>query len=164
MLQFIQRLERALTGIESVIAVAGIAGMLALVLIQVVARNFFDTGYPSAEILLRYLVLLVSFFGAILATAGNRHIRIDVALAWLPPRWAPWCTYGAYIIASSVCATFTWAAARFWSSEWEFAQPHEKWVAGLALILPISFALMTLHFLLRLARPPATPVEPSDHR
>jgi len=164
MLQLIHRLTRALTTIESVVAVAGLAAMLTLVLIQAIARNFFDTGYPFAEILLRYLVLLVSFCGAILATADNRHIRIDIALAWLPPGWAPRCTYGAYIIASIVCAAFTRAAARFWWSEWEFAQPHQKWVAGMALILPISFALLTLHFLLRLVPAPTSRPGPSDRR
>jgi TRAP-type transport system small permease protein len=164
MLHLIHRFERVLTGIESAIAVAGMAGMTALVLLQVVARNFFDTGYPFADVLLRYLVLLVSFLGAILATATNRHIRIDVALAWLPPGWGLRCTYGAYIIASSVCAAFTWAAGRFWWSQWEFAQPNEKWVAGMTAIIPIGFALLTLHFLLRLVPSPPTPAKPSDHR
>jgi TRAP-type transport system small permease protein len=164
MLHLVHRFERVLTSIESAIAVVGLAGMTALVLLQVVARNFFDTGYPFADVLLRYLVLLVSFLGAVLATAANRHIRIDVALAWLPPGWPLRCTYGAYIIASTVCGAFTWAAWRFWSSQWEFAQPNEKWVAGMAAIIPIGFALLTLHFLLRLVPSPATPAEPSDHR
>jgi TRAP-type C4-dicarboxylate transport system permease small subunit len=164
MLRLIHRLERILTGIESAIAVAGLAGMTALVLMQVIARNFFDTGYPFADVLLRYLVLLVSFSGAILATTANRHIRIDIAVAWLPPGWGVRCTYGAYIIAAAVCAAYTWAASRFWWSQWEFAQPNDKWAAGMGAIIPIGFALLTLHFLLRLVSSPATPADVSDHR
>lgn len=155
MLRLIHKIEQTLRGIEAVIAVTGLAAMLVLVLVQVVARNFFDTGFPFVETLLRYLVLLVSFCGAILAIESNRHIRIDVALAWLPQGWAPRCTYGAYIVGSIVCGTFAWAASRFWWSEWQFAPPNEKWLAAMALILPISFGLLALHFLLRLASLPA---------
>jgi TRAP-type C4-dicarboxylate transport system permease small subunit len=155
MWRLVRKVEQALTGIETIIAVSGMITMLVLSLIQVVARNFFDTGYPLADTLVRYLVLLVSFSGAILAVKAGRHIHIDVAQSWLPPHWLPRIAQGCNLVAALVCAVFTWAASRFWALEWEFAPPNEKWLAAMALILPVSFALLTLHFLARLVPPPS---------
>lgn len=155
MWRLLRKFENGLTHIEAIVAVSGLVAMLILAMIQVVARNFFDTGYPMADNLLRYLVLLVSFSGAILAIESNRHIRIDVALAWLPSHLLPRVAYGSNLVAAGVCAIFTWAASRFWWLEWEFAAPNEKWLAAIALILPVSFALLALHFLFRILPLPA---------
>ena len=56
---------------------------------QVLARNFFATGIPHAEILSRYMVLYVAFFGAVLAVEGSKHIRIDVVAACMKPERHP---------------------------------------------------------------------------
>ena len=59
--------------------------LLSLVFGQVLARNFFATGIPNADILLRYMVLYVAFFGAALAVEKHKHIRIDVVAAFMNP-------------------------------------------------------------------------------
>ncbi len=149
MFRLFRRLEKALAGIEAVIAVCGLSMMLVLACTQIIARNLFETGFPTADTLLRYLVLLVSFSGALLAIKEHRHIKIDVALTWLPDRWRHVLERGFNFFSSAVCAVLAWAAARFWWLEWQFASSHEKWIAGMALILPVSFMLLALHFVLR---------------
>jgi len=144
------RLEAALTNIEAIVAVGGLVLMLLLTLVQVVARNFFDTGYPVADTLVRYLVLLVSFSGAILAIREGRHIKIDVATGWMPPAWSNAILRLCNLLGMAVCGVFTWAAAKFWWMEWQFSPHDERWIALLALVLPVGFGLLALHFLLRL--------------
>jgi TRAP-type transport system small permease protein len=143
------RLEKALTGIEAALAVFGLALMLFLAFAQLIARNFFDTGFPAADTLLRYLVLFVSFLGAVMAVRERRHIKIDLFVMGVPERWQPWLDTLLSLISSAVCGILCWAAGRFWWTGWQFAAPTEKWVAALALILPISFGLLALEFALR---------------
>lgn len=149
MRHLLDRLERALDGIEASVAVAGLAAMLVLALIQVLARNLFETGFPRAEIVLRYLVLLVSFAGATLAIREHRHIKIDVALTWFPQAWRTRVGRLCSLLAAAVCGVFAWASARFFWEEWQYAPSHEAWIAAMALIMPVSFVLMAVHFLLR---------------
>jgi TRAP-type C4-dicarboxylate transport system permease small subunit len=149
MRHLLDRLEQALDGIEAYVAVGGLAAMLALSVVQVLARNLFETGFPTAEIVLRYLVLLVSFAGATLAIREHRHIKIDVALIWFPDAWRARVGRLCSLLAALVCGVFTWASARFFWEEWQYAPPHETWIAAMVLIMPVSFALMAMHFLLR---------------
>jgi TRAP-type C4-dicarboxylate transport system permease small subunit len=147
--RLLTRLERVLAGIEAALAVLALFLMLLLAMTQLIARNFFDTGFPVADTLLRYLVLLVSFLGAVLAVGERRHIKIDVASVWVPVGWRPWLDTVFSLLSAAVCALLCWAAARFWWMGWQFAPVTEKWVAALAMILPISFALLSLEFVLR---------------
>jgi TRAP-type C4-dicarboxylate transport system permease small subunit len=151
------RLENALAGLEAALAVFGLMLMLLLAFVQLIARNFFDTGFPTADTLLRYLVLLVSFLGAVMAVREQRHIKIDLLVVSVPEKWRPWLDTLLSLISAAVCGTLCWAAGRFWRTGWQVAAPTEKWVAALALILPISFGLLCLEFALRaLVSAPAT--------
>ncbi len=154
MRHLLNRLERALDGIEAYVAVGGLAAMLVLAVVQVLARNLFETGFPRAEIVLRYLVLLVSFAGATLAIREHRHIKIDVALTWFPEAWRARMGWLCSLLAALVCAVFARASARFFWEEWQYAPPHETWIAAMAAIMPVSFALMAMHFVLRCIPPP----------
>ena len=157
MVPLLSRLERTLDRLEAFLAVAGLILMLVLSLVQIGARNFFDTGFPLADELLRYLVLLVSFLGAVLAVREQRHIKIDIALSWMAPAWRHLVEVLFNFLSSVVCILFAWAAARFWAVEWQTAPAPDKWIAGLVLVLPVSFALLALHFLLRIFLPVTGP-------
>lgn len=123
--------------------------LLALVFGQVLARNFFESGIPHAEILSRYLVLYVTFFGAALGIDGHRHIRIDVIAACLPPAYNRRLAAPLSLVTALLCAALTWAAVRFWYDDWQYVAEHERWTSILALITPFGFSLLSLHFLLR---------------
>lgn len=122
--------------------------LLALVFGQVLARNFFDTGIPNADILSRYMVLYVAFFGAALAVDRHKHIRIDVVAACMNPDRIRKLQSPLYIISAVVCGMMTWAAMRFWYDDWQYVGEHERWSSVLALITPFGFSLLSLHFLL----------------
>ena len=67
-------LDRALTGIVATVLLA----MVFLSGLQILLRNVFASGLGWIDPLLRHLVLLLAFVGAILATGAKRHVQINV--------------------------------------------------------------------------------------
>jgi TRAP-type C4-dicarboxylate transport system permease small subunit len=144
----IKRLRHALTRMETFVAGIAFLLLLALVFGQVLARNFFDSSIPGADILSRYLVLYVTFFGAALAVESHRHIRLDVVAACLPDRLRDILRSPLYLLSSLLCAVFAWAAWRFWYDDWQYVAEHERWSSILALITPFGFCLLAFNFLI----------------
>ena len=144
----IHRLRHALTRMETAIAGTAFLLLLALVFGQVLARNFFSGSIPAADILSRYLVLYVPFFGAALAVESHRHIRLDVVAILLPEKLRDILRCPLYLLSSLLCAVFAWAAWRFWYDDWQYVAEHERWSSILALITPFGFCLLALNFLL----------------
>lgn len=142
------KLEFYLTLTESLFATAGLALLLLLSLAEIGARNFFHTAIPGSDVLIRYLVLWISFLGAVLAVR-ERHIKIDAIAVWLPEIWRQKLERPIFIFSAVVCGGLFWAGVRFWHEEWTNAAVDEKWVAALGLIIPLSFFLLALHFLIR---------------
>ncbi len=150
------KLEFYLTNAESVVATAGLVLLLALSLAEIGARNFFHTAIPGADILDRYLVLWVSFLGAVMAVR-ERHIKIDAVAVWFPETWRRKLERPIFAFSSVVCGFLFWAALRFWREEWTHATAAEKWVAALSVIIPLSLFLLTAQFAIRFVIGPRSP-------
>lgn len=144
------RLESGFTRIETALAVFGLALMLGLSLIEIVLRNLFHTSLPGSDILVRYLVLWVSFLGAVLAVR-ERHIKTEIISGWMPDDWRRRLERPTFLLSTAVCGTLAWAAGRFWYDEWLNVPTGEKWIASLGIVIPVSFVLLTLHYALRFA-------------
>ena len=121
--------------------------LFAFTLIQVIARNFFETGFPSLDIISRHLVLYIAFLGAALITAEQKHIKIDFLQHFLTETQKKFLVRPLSLAAAFVCAAFTWHAARFWLNEWQYSTVQDGWIVVMALILPVGFGLLTLHFM-----------------
>jgi TRAP-type C4-dicarboxylate transport system permease small subunit len=154
------KIEFIFTNVEGIIAIAGLVLLLGLSLAEIIARNFFHTAIPGADILNRYLVLWVSFLGAVMAVR-ERHIKIDAVAVWLPKTWRRHLERPIFLFSAAVCGGLFWAALRFWRDEWLHASDADRWIAALGVIIPLSFFLLTFHFALRfligprsLRRPP----------
>jgi TRAP-type C4-dicarboxylate transport system permease small subunit len=145
---WISNFRHALLRMETLVAAGSLLLLLALIFGQVLARNFFDSSIPSADILSRYLVLYVTFFGAALAVDYDKHIRLDVIAACLPLERCRKFRPPLYLISAVVCAIFAWAAGRFWYDDWQYVAEHERWASILALVTPLGFGLLSLNFLL----------------
>ncbi len=150
------KLEFHLTRVESIVAIAGLVLLLGLTLAEIGARNFFHSSIPGADVLDRYLVLWVSFLGAVLAVR-DRHIKIDAVAVWFPDAWRRRLERPIFLFSSVVCGILFWAAARFWREEWLYAPAAERWITMLAVIIPLSFFLLTAHFALRFLIGPRAP-------
>ena len=145
---FVTRFRQALTRMEKFMAGATLLLLLLLVFGQVLARNFFDYSIPNADILSRYLVLYVTFFGATLAVGTNKHIRIDVVAACMNPERMQKLRPLLFLISAVICGVMSWAAMRFWYDDWQYVAEHQRWSSVLAIIMPFGFGLLSLHFLL----------------
>ena len=145
---WIASLRHTLVRMDMFMAGSSLLLLLLLVFGQVLMRNLFESGIPNADILARYLVLYVSFFGAALAVERHRHIRIDAVAACLDTEQVRRLRPPLYLISALVCAVMAWAAMRFWYDDWQYVAEHERWASILALITPFGFCLLTVHFLI----------------
>ena len=60
----IEKIEQGLVNAESIIAAFSLFLLLALSLIQILTRNFFDFGFPEIEIINRNLLVICGAMGA----------------------------------------------------------------------------------------------------
>lgn len=79
------RFNRLLSQLESFLLGSTLLLALGFAFLQVILRNFFDTGISWADVFTRHLVVWIGFFGATLSTQLNKHICID-ALAKIVPK------------------------------------------------------------------------------
>ncbi len=145
---WVTSLRDSLVRLDGFMASLSLLLLLLLVIGQVLLRNLFDGGIPHADILSRYLVLYVTFFGAALAIEEHRHIRIDVVAILFKPERLQALRRPLYLISAIICVILTRAAIRFWYDDWQYVAEHERWSSILALITPFGFGLLSLHFLL----------------
>lgn len=148
-MSFFARLESRLVRVEKTFAALSILAILGLSLSEIIARNVFHQGVSGADTAIRHLVLWVAFFGAVLAVSDNRHVKVDVAVVWLPKNFLAWVARPFSAFAAVVCGMLAMAGYTFWHEEWLAVPPDEKWVAAMLVILPLGFGLLALHFLLR---------------
>ena len=145
---FLRQLRDGLIQIETWLAATSLLLLLCLAVVQILARNLFDTGIADADSLTRYLVLYVTFFGAAVAVDRERHIKIDVCCVALPDRALRALYRPMRAIAALVCGVLAAAAIRFWLDEWQFAPQHERWQVLVALVVPVGFVLLSVQFAL----------------
>jgi TRAP-type C4-dicarboxylate transport system permease small subunit len=147
-LNLIFKLKSLVIGVEKYVAASSLLLLLIFTLVQIIARNFFDAGFPHLEALSRHLVLFIAFAGAALVCEQNEHIKIDVLSVFLSSQQKQILLKPLLIISAFICAIFAWYAAGFWLDELKYAPTHELWIAYMALVLPAGFSLLSLHFLL----------------
>lgn len=142
-------LEQALTRVELGASLLAFAAMLALSVADIVGRNLFNATLPGGDLVLRQLVLWVALPGAALAVAAQRHLHLDPANLAARPRWQRLSAIPFNLAAALVCALLARAAWAYWQDAWQHPADEAGWLTWMGLILPVSFGLLTLHFLLR---------------
>lgn len=73
-----QRLGRALTVVENVVASAALAAAAVIAVVAVVLRYVFNVLIFWSEEAVIYLVLLSVFVGAVITLRHNEHVRVDL--------------------------------------------------------------------------------------
>lgn len=128
--------------------------MILVAVSQIVLRNVFDSGFAWSDPFLRTLVLWVGLLGALAATRDDKHIVIDALLRVLPEAWKPVIRALTSLFTAAVTGIIAWHSARFVVLDYEagitvFANVP-SWLAE--SVIPLSFALMTLRFVLLAGR------------
>jgi len=145
------RLHRALNRLhqlEDLAMLVALMLLLAVAFLQILLRNFFDTGIIWADSFLRTLVLWVTLLGAMIATRERHHISIDLVTRYLNDKYHPLvnCLTGGF--ASVVCLVTAWYALELVKFEYEDGMRAfgiiPVWLTQ--SILPFGFAVMSLRF------------------
>jgi len=142
------RLKHALITIEKLLAATSLLLLLLFIVIQLIARNFFDHGFPLLDIISRHLVLFVLFMCAALVSEQNNHIKVDLLPNLLTSRHKKNLAVPILVLSACICLVFFWYASAFWLDEFNYAPQNERIAVYLALALPSGFLVLGLHFLL----------------
>lgn len=124
--------------------------MIVLAAAQILFRNLFDSGLIWGDEVLRSLVLWTGLVGAVVASRERRHITIDVLSRLLPSWLQPRVARAVSLFTGIVCGLLAWHSARFVAAEYRFgASGPGGWPgAWFELVLPVSFSLISLRYLL----------------
>ena len=144
------KLDNKISRLETVLITLLLTLMILMAFSQIVLRNFFATGIDWGDALVRYLVVWVAFIGAAVATRQGKHITIDLLARWLTGARSIAIQALSCFFSAVICGLLTVAAARF---IWFEAQMGSSTFLNLpvwvpVLIMPATFGLMTLRFLM----------------
>lgn len=140
---YLHRFENGLLAIFLIV-------LISLACLQIVLRNFADTGLSWADPTLRVLVLWVGLLGALAASRSDNHISVDVVSRFLHGRSLVAIHAITCLFTTIVCALLAYHSMRF---VWIEFQEKTIAFAGvpawcLESILPVIFLLISLRYLL----------------
>ncbi len=152
-----ERWARGIRRLELLALTTLLLAMLLFAVLQIVLRNFFQTGLVWIEPLLRHLVLWIGFTAAVVATGRLRHIQMDVAAYVLPFRARLVVRRVTTAVAAVICAVLARAAWIYLGQEQEFGSTGfldiPIWL--LTSVIFLGFALMAKRFASRALSPTA---------
>jgi TRAP-type C4-dicarboxylate transport system permease small subunit len=137
--------------LDALLGAALAALLLAMVILsglQILLRNLFDTGVPWIDPLLRHLVLLLAFTGAVAATGRKRHVQINVLARLLHGVWARVAGTAIAAIAAGTCLALSHAALELLRDEIEFGGTAfldiPSWTV--VAVFPAAFLVLAFRF------------------
>ncbi len=143
-------IDRAFTRVVKGMLATVLLTMVALVFLQVVLRQFFNTGISWADVASRHMVLWIAFLGAMLATRSRQHISIDLLTRLMHRKARNALRFMLDIAACVVCAFLAVAAVKLVIQERAMGTiPFlgiPLWV--IQLIIPLGFTMMAIEYAL----------------
>jgi C4-dicarboxylate transporter DctQ subunit len=120
-----------------------------VILADISSRVVLGTSVSWAPELARYAIIWMVFIGGSIAARQGAHISIDVALEVLPSKLGRKVLFAASVTAAITCAIISYLGVKLVSQMTMFSQKSPSleismWMVY--LIIPISFAMMTVRF------------------
>ncbi len=142
------QIVRFIEHLEDGIVVLLFAAISSISLLQIILRNFFDTGLIWATPMLGILLLWLTLSGAVVAVRKDRHISINILASHLPPQTACMVFAGTKIFTAFICAVIAYYGARLVQIDLEMESTlfSDVPVWACELIIPISFSLLSVRF------------------
>jgi len=155
-------LDKLLARVEGWLIVTFLWLMVTLTFVQVCLRGLYThahlgwanvlMGYLDwSESFVRLLVLWLTFLGASLITAENKHIKIDLFSTLVPQKWLPLRQFILSIVCILISAIMLKVCTDYVKMEMEFGGALflnlPNWIGQ--LILPAGFALILFRFFVR---------------
>lgn len=150
--------ERAFTwlfGIERGLLALLLTAMVLVAALQVILRNFFDSGLYWGDSAVRVAVLWVAMIGAMVASRSDEHIRIDLVNHFLGAQAQAWVKRVVNLFTCIVLGIFAWTSLTFFEIEYEdqtqaFAAVP-VWLC--VLVIPATSSIMALRYALQVIWP-----------
>lgn len=146
------------------VAMAMLAVVTAMILLQVLGRELLDDGMPWADEIARLGGLGLIFLAAPLLLARDLHVRVDYFANLLPLRLRRLLQKLVDLLTVAFCGLFLVAGWFFLQRAGRFSTPALS-LPNLAFYLPaiVGVTLLALVAVHRLASPPLARSEPSAH-
>lgn len=135
-------------GFLKIIIVACLAAMVVLVFGNVVLRYAFNSGIAVSEELSRWLLVWLTFLGAIVALRQHAHLGVDTLVRALPRVGKRVCfvvSYGLMIYADALLLEGSWKQTVI---TWSDSAPASGLPVGLFYLSGIVFGVSALVILL----------------
>jgi len=131
---------------EDIMLVTSLLLMILTAVIQLLLRNFFDSGVVWANSMVRILVLWCGLLGAMIATRQKSHISIDLISRYLPENGTKILDFIIQLFTGTVCAIMAYFSLVFVQMEFEFGEMAfaavPAWLCQ--AIIPFALAIMAL--------------------
>lgn len=166
MFRLLKLTERFIDAIIQRAAFVALAGMIAVITLQIVSRVFF-TAVSWSEELARFLLVWASFLGATMAWQRGRHIAVGFAVEWLPGRLRVLLKAAAILVSIVFFAVVVYFGIRFMQMQsFQVSASLRIPIRYVYAVIPFSAAVMLYYSLLDLieqlsvsARRQATEIE-----
>jgi len=146
--RFVLRLEESLLGII-------LLSTIIFAVAQIFLRNFFHSGIPWGDSLVRILVLWLGLIGAMIASRDHRHIKIDIISRHLATANQLRLRRFTDTVSAIVCFIVAWYAFTFVRIEYQDGmlafENVPVWLTE--AIIPFGFVIMAVRFLLSAVLP-----------
>jgi TRAP-type C4-dicarboxylate transport system permease small subunit len=143
------KFNRVFTRVEDFLLELFLGVMVLTVLMQILMRNFFQSGITGGDDLIRHLVLWVAFFGAGIATRSKSHVRIDVLTHLLKGRLSEYKDIVINLFSFVVCIILMIASCQFVFIEYQ-GQGHSQFlnlpVWTMEIVMPLGYLIIAIRF------------------
>lgn len=153
-MRLIVAFDKIFLKVEKILLLVCMGVLMVFAFLQVVLRNFFDSGIPWGDVFNRLLVLWVAIFAATIAVKENRHLSFEGISKYIPKKLKPLFDFLQSLFGITVTTLLTRAAWLFFRDQIQF-ESSDLLFKGLpkayfTIIFPIGFGLMTLRYFLKL--------------
>jgi tripartite ATP-independent transporter DctM subunit len=146
----VRRAVSVLHAAEDAVAVGALALMVALPLVEIVAREIMGGGVAGSISIVQHMTMWIAFLGAALAARSDRLLALSTG-AFLPVRWKQWLDTLQASLAVAITALLTAASVDLVRVDLSFggvvAFGVPTWV--FTAIMPLGFALITVRLIWR---------------
>ncbi len=151
-----------ITRLESVVAGAALVLAALALSVDVVARNFFGTGFFGVQKLAVYCCTIAALIGFSLVVHSGGHLRVAAIDGAFPPAWRHLVARIGDALSAAACLFLAYFAFRFVSDTRHFREVDtilnfELWKIQMAI--PVVFVVAAIKYSLHAAFPGTKPGE-----
>ena len=162
--RLVRRLGAGADRFLSLVIAALLLTMVFLSALQILLRNVWESGLLWIDPLLRHLVLLLAFLGALAATGAKRHVQINVLGRLLRGRWSRVGGAAVALLGSGICLALARASLDLLAEEIPMSEIAFLGVstATVITVFPVAFLGMALRMALLVFEEAAGIAPPAD--